>query len=148
MGVPMLVLMNRVLDSGCKCFNVLHNTIFPLITQLTQYLLLNSQLLVKVEILLVWINSLDEVTCQDQQSTKQYYKATETSLMEGHEMHKQLLTMQTFILNVTITLLSGLINNPVKPFLFSKKYRSHIGEYLSDQIGHFTTKTHTLNQLF
>merc|ERR1712003_355063 len=64
-------LMYKVLVSGCKCFNVLHNMIFQHTIRLTPYLLPNSHLSVKVETPLVWTNSQDVVTCPDRPLTKQ-----------------------------------------------------------------------------
>merc|ERR1712151_740998 len=62
-SVPVHIKLVR--DSGCKCFNAHLSMIFQRFTELVQRLLRNSQQLVKVETLPVWINLLDEVTNQD-----------------------------------------------------------------------------------
>merc|ERR1711990_846890 len=99
--VPVTVHIKLVHDSGCKCFNAHLSMTFQHITELVQRLVRNSQQLVKVETLPVWINLLDEVTNQDG------LPLTETSLMQERKMQEQHSHYQICSLNVTITRISG-----------------------------------------
>merc|ERR1712076_227866 len=71
--------MNKVLDFGCKCFNVLHNMIFLIGMKMIKHSLPNSLPLVKEETPLVWTNSLVEVTNQDGHSLRPHLEKSRTS---------------------------------------------------------------------